>query len=58
MSMILKKVWIDVIFVLAIISLLFAGTRGFKNFFPFTFGLAFLYLILMIARILIRKKTS
>jgi hypothetical protein len=56
MSAILRSVWIDVAFVLVTVGVLFAGMRGFSNFFPVVLGLADLYLFLMALRFLRRKK--
>lgn len=58
MSAILRSVWIDVAFVLAIVGVLFAGMRGYGNFFPVVLGLAVLYLFLMALRFLMRKRTG
>ena len=57
MSNIFKSVWIDVLFILTIVSLLFAGMRGFKGFFPFVLSIAFLYFALIIYRLFQRKNT-
>lgn len=55
MLAIMKRAWIDVVFLLAMVIVLFAGMRGFSRFFPIALGLALFYLLLMIARSFRRK---
>jgi len=55
MPTILKSVWVDIFFLLAMVGLFFAGMRGFKDFFSFALVTAFLYLLLMVWRIFQKK---
>jgi hypothetical protein len=56
--MILRRAWIDIVFMLAITGLLVAGMRGFRGYFPSVMGLAFLYLLLMAVRFFKRKRSG
>lgn len=58
MSAILRKTWIDISVLIAIIGALFAGMRGFSWYFPVAFGRSCFYSILMLVRFLSRKKPT
>jgi hypothetical protein len=53
-----KAIWIDVVVLLTIAGLLFAGMRGFPGYFPFVMGIASLYLVFFYVRAFRRKKRS
>jgi hypothetical protein len=58
MLAILRSVLVDIVFIVSIVGVLFAGMRGFGRFFPIALGFSFLYLLLMIVRSIKRKKSA
>lgn len=58
MSSSLRRTWVDIVFMASMIGVLLAGMRGFSSYFPVALGLAVLYLLLTVLRLLSSKKVA
>lgn len=56
MQSILKRAWVDIVFLLAVGLVILAGGRGFRQYFIVLMALAFLYFVLKV--VLFFKKTG